>query len=398
MSAGRAGSSRRRAVVPLYYNVRSLWARRLSTVVSVVGLSLVVFVFASVLMLSHGIEEALRSGGSPDNVVLLREGATAEITSIVAREDTRIVETFPGVARSGSGRPLVVGEVVVLVALSREEGGFVNATVRGVEEGSFGLRKDVQVVEGRMPRAGTTEILIGSSLVGRFEGAFVGGEIDMARTRWPVVGRMVARGGAFESELWTDREKLARAYERTAFSSAIVGLETRDSFDAFRARIEGDRRFSLKAQREDLYWEEAASGTATFIRVLGLFVSTVFSGGAILGAMITMYAQVSARTRELAMMRAIGFRKWNVLVSILVESALLGATGGALGALAASAMSFVQIRTMNFQTFSEVRFAFEPSWAILLASFAFGVAMGTLGGILPAVRAARLPILEATRA
>lgn len=387
-----------RVVIPTYYNVRSLWNRRASTIATVLGLALVVFVFAAVLMLSNGIEEALRSGGRPDNAVLLRAGATAEISSVVERADVRILATFPEVAQSKTGDPLVVGEVVVLVALPREAGGFINATVRGVEPGSFEARPGVQIVEGRAPTPGTNEIAIGGGLVGRFKGAFVGGELELARSRWPIVGRIVADGGAFESELWTDREKLARAYERTAFSSALVALRSPGELDALEARVGLDRRFSLKVQREDRYWEEAASGTATFIRILGLFVSVVFSGGAVLGAMITMDAQVAARTRELAMMRAIGFPKRSVLLGILLESALLGAAGGVLGAAFATAMKLVQIRTLNFQTFAEVRFGFEPTAGILLGAIAFGVAMGTVGGLLPAYRASRLPILEATRA
>lgn len=389
---------RARAPVPIYYNVRSLWARRGSTLAAVVGLSLVVFVFAAVLMLSNGIEDALRSGGRAENVVLLREGAMAEISSMVERQDIRIVATYPEVAQSRAGDPLVVGEVVVLVALEREAGGFINATVRGVLDGSFEARPGVRVVEGRAPRPGTNEVAIGGGLVGRFRGAFVGGEVELASARWPIVGRIVADGGAFESELWVDREKIGRAYERTAFSSAIVALRAPDDFEALKARVEGDRRFSLKAQREDRYWEEAASGTAMFIRVLGLFVSIVFSGGAVLGAMITMFAQVAARTRELAMMRAIGFPKRSVLLGVLIESALLGAAGGVLGSLAAMAMKLVQIRTLNFQTFAEVRFGFEPTLGIVVAAFLFGLGMGVIGGVLPALRAARVPILEATRA
>lgn len=390
--------TRPRLVVPAYYNARSLWVRKGSTIAAVGGLALVVFVFAAVLMLSNGIEDALRSGGRADNAVLLREGATAEISSVVERDDARVIATFPEIAQSRTGEALVAGEVVVLVALPRPTGGFVNATVRGVQMASFEARPDVQIVEGRAPRPGTNEIVIGSGLVGRFEGAFVGGELELARARWPVVGRMVANGGAFESELWADRDKIARAYERTAFSSILVALRSRGQFDDLKARVEGDRRFSLKVEREDVYWADAASGTATFIRVLGLFVSVVFSGGAILGAMITMDAQVAARTRELAMMRAIGFPKRSVLLGVLLESALLGALGGVLGALAATAMKLVQIRTLNFQTFAEVRFGFEPTLGILGAAVAFGLAMGTIGGIIPAIRAARLPILEATRA
>lgn len=385
-------------MVPIYYNVRSLWARRMSTAVSVVGLALVVFVFAAVLMLSHGIEDALRAGGSPRNAVVLREGSQNEISSMIDRDAVRVLSTFPEVASSRDGAPLATGEVVVLIALPRAEGAFINATARGVEPSSYVIRSEVSIVEGRQPRPGTTEVAIGGGLVGRSKGAFVGGELVFAQTRWPVVGRIGAGGGVFESEIWVDRRKLADAFGRTALSSAVVRLGSASMLDDLKKRAEGDPRFLLKIEREDRYWESVASGTATFIRVLGLFVSIVFSGGAILGAMITMYAQVAARTRELAMMRAIGFSRRTVLFGILGESAILGATGGLLGAVCASLMTFVKIRTMNFQTFSEVRFGFSPTPGIILAALAFGLGMGILGGVLPALRAARLPILEAARA
>ena len=385
-------------MIPLYYHSRSLWARRLSTGLTVGGLSLVVYVFATVLMFAHGIEKALAVGGSPQNVVLLRKGATSEVASGIDRDAVRAVATLPEVARSVEGVPLAAGEVVVLVALPRD-GAFVTAPARGIVAESIEARAStVSIVEGRWPRPGSNEIALGSSLVGRVFGAFVGGELQMASQRWPIVGRFAARGSAFESEIWADRQRLGDAFDRSSWSSAIVRLTSEGRFDAFRHRLETDARFGLHTTRESAYWEGQATATASFIRALGLFATFVFSFGAVLGAMITLYAQVASRTREIGTLRALGFRQRSVLAGFLLESLLLGAAGGGLGALAALAMKWVSIRTLNFQTFSEMRFSFDPTPGILAAALAFGAFMGLAGGLLPALRAARLDILEAVRA
>ncbi|XXF78820.1 ABC transporter permease [Myxococcaceae bacterium GXIMD 01537] len=386
-------------MVPLYYNVRSLWARRLSTGLTVLGLALVVFVFAAVLMLARGIESALASGGDPANVVLLREGATSELVSSVERDAVRVLATEPGVASASTGDPLVAGERVVLVALPRDGGMEVNTTARGVGPLSFEARPTVRLIAGRKPEPGTHEVALGRALVGRTPGAALGGELRFAQQRWPVVGIFSAEGGGFESELWADAQRLGSAFGREeAYSSALVRLRSPAEVPAFIQRVQADPRFTLKAQPEPQYWADQASGLATFIRVLGLFVSFVFSVGAVLGAMVTMYAQVASRVAELGMLRAVGFRRRSVLASVIVESALLGAAGGVVGALGALAMRWVDIRTLNFQTFAEVSFGFQPTPGILLAALLFGTGMGLLGGLLPAARAARLSILTALRA
>ena len=385
-------------MIPLYYNVRSLAARRLSTGLTVLGLSLVVFVFAAVLMLSNGIESALSAGGSRQNAVLLREGALTEIGSVVPREAVAVVGNWPQVASSPEGTALAAGELLVIVALPRDGDTFANISARGVTGPSWEARPAARITEGRQPRPGSFEIALGSSLIGAGSGAEVGGELEFAGQRWPVVGRLSAGGGAFESEIWADRNRLGQAFNRPGLTSAIVRLTSPDAFPELKRRIEGDRRFELKAMREDEYWEEQASATATFIRVLGLFVAFVFSIGAVLGAMITMFAQVSARIRELGAMRAIGFARGTVLAGVVIESALLGAVGGLLGSLGATAMRFVKIETLNFATFSQISFGFAPTPGILLAALLFGLGMGVSGGILPALKAARLGILDAVRA
>lgn len=383
--------------VPVYYHWRSLWARRLSTGLTLGGLALVVFVFAAVLMLARGIEEAMAAGGSPENAVILRKGATSEVSSSLERAVVPQLGTLPEVARSVEGAPLAAGEIVLLVSLPGGRAGAA-APARGIAKESVEARPAVRLVEGRWPRPGSNEVALGSALAGAGPGAFVGGELQLANQRWPVVGRFAARGSAFESELWADRERLGEAFRRTAFNSAIVRLTSPEHFDALRWRLETDPRFGLKVERESAYWEGQAKVTAAFIRALGLFATWVFSLGAVLGAMITLYAQVASRTRELGMMRALGFRRRSALAGFLLESLALGTAGGALGSLAALAMSLVKIRTLNFQTFSQVRFGFAPTPGILAASLAFGAAMGLLGGLLPALRAARLDVLEAVRA
>lgn len=385
-------------MVPLYYNTRSLWARRLSTGLTVVGLGLVVFVFAAVLMLARGIEAALAAGGDPGNVMLLRDGADSELGSFVERDALRALSTSPEVATSVAGEPLAAGEVMVLVALPREGGNVMNTSARGISAQSFAVRPTVRIVSGRMPRPGTNEVALGESLVGSTPGAFVGGELSFAQQVWPVVGVFTAGGGAFESELWADGRRLGSAFGRDSPSSAILRLRSPSLVEGFIQRVEADPRFTLKAQAESEYWAEQATALATFIRVLGLFVSFVFSVGAILGAMITMYAQVASRIAELGMLRAVGFRRRSVLASVIAESSLLGLAGGVLGALAALAMRWVDIRTLNFQTFAEVSFGFKPTPGILLAALLFGTGMGLFGGLLPALRAARLSILDALRA
>ncbi|ATB34167.1 ABC transporter permease [Melittangium boletus] len=385
-------------MIPLYYNTRSLWARRLSTGITVLGLGLVVFVFAAVLMLANGIETALAAGGDPRNVILLNKGATSELMSDVSRDALRLVASLPQVASSATGEPLAAGELVVPVPLPHADGRESNVNIRGIGPQSFAIRPIVRLVAGRAPRTGTNELALGSSLVGRSPGARLGGELSFANQRWPVVGIFSAEGSAYESELWIDGNRLGPAFDRPVFNSIVVRTHSVPVRDAFMQAVKNDSRFTLDAKSEPQYWAEQATELATFIRVLGLFVSFIFGVGAVLGAMITMYAQVASRITELGMLRAVGFRRRSVLASVLIESAVLGTAGGVLGALGALATRWLKIRTLNIQTFTEVSFGFTPTPEIVVAALAFGALMGTLGGLLPALRAARLSILETLRA
>ncbi len=358
---------------------------------------MVVYVFAAVLMLGNGIETALSAGGNAANAVLLREGALHEIVSIIDRETVLSLSTLPELATSLKGEPLATGELVVLVALPRGDA-HANITVRGITSTSFEARPNVRIFEGRKPRPGTNEVVLGSGLVGRGPDTNIGGELSFANQQWPIVGHLSADGSAFETEIWVDSNRLANTFGRTGFSSALLRLSSPEKYEELKKTIETDSRYQqLKAYREKQYWEEQAKTTATFIRVLGLFVAFVFSVGAILGAMITMYAQVAMRVQELGILRAIGFSRKSVLGGFLVESVFLGIAGGVIGTIGAFIMRWVKINTVNFQTFSDTRFGFVPTPGILTVALLFGATMGLLGGLLPATQAARLEILEAIK-
>jgi ABC-type antimicrobial peptide transport system permease subunit len=344
-------------------------------------------------MLGNGIETALSAGGNASNAVLLQKGSLHEIVSIIDRETVLSLSTLPELATSLKGEPLLTGELVVLVALPRDKA-HANIAVRGITPMSFEARPNVRISEGRKPRSGTNEVVLGAGL----EDAYIGGELSFANQQWPIVGRLSAEGSAFETEIWVDGNRLANTFGRTGFSSALLRLSSPEKYEELKKIIENDSRFQqLKAYREKQYWEEQAKATATFIRVLGLFVTFVFSIGAILGAMITMYAQVAMRIQELGILRAIGFSRKSVLGGFLVESVFLGIAGGVIGTIGAFMMRWVKINTVNFQTFSDTRFGFVPTPGILAASLLFGVTMGALGGLLPAARAAKLEVLDAIK-
>jgi ABC-type lipoprotein release transport system permease subunit len=394
----------RRDWVPVIYNVRSLAVRKVTTLVTAVGLALVVFVFTTVLMLGAGIRTTLASTGSDANAKVVRKGSQAEIQSGVMPEHLRLLSAAPEVGPGKDGRPLATAELVVLIfaerldAQSSVDG--TNVTVRGVGPGAFELHQDVQVLPGgRLFTPGTSEIVIGKALVGRFKGMRPGESVHFARRDWKVVGVLDAKGSSYESEIWGDVDQFMDAFQRRpAFSSVTLKLRDPAALVPLEARINADPMLnSLEIKSERRYWSDQSTGEATFITFLGSFVAVIFALGAILGAMITMYAQVAARTREIGTLRALGFRRRSVLVSFVVESILLSLAAGGLGIAGASLMQLASFSTMNFTSFSEVTFRFHLTPQIMVASMAFAALMGYAGGLLPALRAARIPIVQATR-
>lgn len=386
--------------VPLSYNVRSLMVRKATTLAAAFGIALVVFVLASSLMLSRGIQQTLVSTGGKDRAIVLRKGAETELASNIDTPTAGIVVAAPG-AKRDAGRTLAVREVVVVIAQEKEgtEGQISNVQVRGVEPLSYQLRSELKIIEGRPATPGTDEAVIGSNLVGNFAGMNLGQKFDLKKNRpVTVVGVFDAGGSAFDSEVWVDVDTLRSTFGREGLaSSVLVQLESPASFDVFADAIEHDKQLGLDAFREVAYWEKQSEGTSIFITAIGVLVALFFSLGAMIGATITMYAAVSQRSREIGTLQALGFSRFAILTSFVFESIVLAVGGGIVGTLASLGMGAVRFSMMNFATWQEISFSFDPSPPILLGSLVAGAMMGFLGGLFPAIQAARMSPIEAMR-
>lgn len=385
--------------IPLSYIARNLWVRRVTTLLTAGGMALVVYVFATVLMMSEGIRATLVATGQPDNVIALRKGAGAEINSGVDRGQAAILESLPGLATDATGAPLITKEPVVLNNLpKRGTGKPSNVTVRGTSASGLQLRPQVQLVEGRMFRPGTSEIVTGRAIATGFQGAGLGETLRFAGRDWTVVGVFDAGRSGFDSEIWGDAEQMLQAFRRNAFSTVVFRLADASQFDKIKAQIEADPRMTVELKPEMQFYAEQSEALAKFISILGTALSVIFSVGAIVGAMITMFAAVASRTGEIGTLRALGFRRGAVLVAFLGESLLLSLVGGLIGLAAASLMQTVNISTTNFQTFSELAFQFKLTASIVWQTLAFALFMGFVGGFIPAWGAARMKIVDCLRA
>jgi len=385
--------------IPFSYVVRNLATRKLTTALTAGGMALVVYVFATVLMLAAGLKQTLVSTGQDDNIVVIRRASQSEVQSGVDRTQAAIVESRPEIATGDDGQKLVSKEPDVLISLpKRDSGKPSNVIIRGVTPVGITLRPQVRIVEGRMFRPGMSEIIAGRAIASGFQGAGVGETIRFASRDWIVVGVFDAGRTGFDSEVWGDAEQMLQAFRRLAFSSVIFRLADPSRYDAVKADLESDPRLTLEAKRETQFYAEQSEALAKFISYLGTTISVIFSIGAIIGAMITMYASVASRTAEIGTLRALGFSRGAILAAFLIEALLLGFVGGVVGLLAASAMQAVSISTVNFQTFAELAFSFTLTPAIVVNSLLFALLMGFVGGFLPAARAARMKIVDALRA
>lgn len=384
--------------VPLSYSLRSLFARKLTTALTAVGMALVVFVFASIAMLAEGLEATLVETGSRDNVIVVRKGAPSEVQSAITRDQAAIIESYPGVAAGGGGRMLAAKEIVVLISLrKRGTENPSNAVIRGISPASIELRPQARLVEGRMPRPGTYEIISGKAVADRFEGAGMGEKLSFAMREWTVVGVFDAGATGFSSEIWGDADSLMQAFRRPVYSSVVFRMENPGMLDSIRSAVEDDPRLNLEAWRETDFYSEQSRALSLFLRVLGATLTAIFSIGAVIGAMITMYSAVAGRVNEIGTLRALGFGRASILAAFLAESLFIGLAGGALGLAAASFLRFLSFSTLNFQTFSELAFSFTLTLRTAVLSLTVALLMGLAGGLLPALKASRMKIVDALR-
>ena len=384
--------------IPLSYSLRNLTTRRLTTALTASGMALVVFVFASILMLSAGLEKTLVDTGSDENVIITRKAANSEVQSGIDRTQAAIVESRSGIATGSQGTSLLAKELVVLISLpKRESNKPANVVIRGVSEASLALRPQVRLVEGRFPRPGSTEIMAGGNISTRFQGGGLGETVRFAMRDWTVVGVFDAGATGFNSEIWGDAIQLMQAFRRLAYSSITFRMQDPSAFDALKADMKRDPRLTVDIRRETRYYRDQSEAMAKFLRILGVSLTLIFSLGAIIGAMITMYAAVANRVAEIGTLRALGFQRISIMSAFLAESLFLGFAGGVAGLAGASLMQLITISTMNWQTFSELAFSFTLTPAIIGKSLGFSLIMGFVGGVIPAIRASRLKIVDALR-
>jgi putative ABC transport system permease protein len=389
-------------MIPISYNVRSLLVRKATTFATGFGIALVVFVLASAFMLGLGIEKTMVGAGRSDNAIVIRKGSDTEMASSIEVKALGIIAAAPGVKRSNAGRSLASPEVVLVIAqdkLGGEAGQVSNVLVRGVSEVAIEVRPEVRLIEGAPPKPGTNEVMIGKGLVGRFRGMQIGESFDLRKNRpVKVVGIFEAGGSSFESEVWADLDQARSSFGREGLASSVtVQLESASKFDAFKATMESDKQLGLETLTEAGYYEKQSNGTALFIKIMGVIIVFFLSLGGMIGALITMQAAVAQRKREIGTLRALGFSRFSILTSFLMESGVLALVGGVIGVLAALALSSVKISMMNFATWQEVVFSFDPNPALLVGAVFAGAAMGIVGGFFPALKAASVSPVEAMR-
>src|SRR5688572_12559715 len=384
------------ARIPLSYNLRSLAVRRTTTAIVTAGVAMVVFVFSSVNMLANGIERTLGRSGSPDIAIVMSKGADAELSSNVSVPHVGMITNFPQGARGDGGRPDAVAEIVGVLAIDKlGTTGQSNVQFRGVPSDVWAFRSTARIVEGRRPRPGSDEVAIGRAIRGRFRGVDLGQRFEIKKNRnVTVVGIFADGGSSFESEVWADVDTARTAFGREGLVSSVrVRLNSAGSMRAFQRAVEGNRQLSMQVVSEPKYYEKQSEGMALFIGIMGWIIAFFFSIAAMIGAMITMYAAVAHRTREIGVLRALGFSRLSILTSFLFEAMLLTLIGGIVGAAVSMLMGLVEFSMVNFASFSEMVFTFEPTVGIIVGAMIFAGVMGLLGGLFPAIRASRVKVL-----
>lgn len=386
--------------VPVSYNFRSIRARWTSTIVAILGIAGTVGVFVAMLSLARGFKATLVASGSRDNALVMRAGSSSEMMGGITLESIRVLQDGPGIARDKSGSPLLTQEVVGVMPFPLiSTGTDANVQVRGVSPNVLEIRKFVKIKQGRMFQPGLNELVVGSNAVKTYRGLTLGNKVDFAGGHWQIVGIFDAGGSAFDSEVWCDATIFNQVLQRPAniFQSATVHLASADSFQQFKDAITSDPRMNVDVWREVEYYAKQSTAMTRLITVLGGLVAAIMAIGAVFGALNTMYSAVAERGREIATMRAVGFSSWNVILSFLFEALVISFLGGILGCLVVLPLNGWTTNTMNFQTFSNLAFAFKITFDLLVMGVLFALVMGVLGGLLPAIRAAIQPVAVALR-
>jgi putative ABC transport system permease protein len=380
-------------------NFRTIPARLSSSAVAIIGIAGVVIVLVSVLSIAAGFNAAMRQSGSPQRALVMRSGADSEMTSGLQGPEVDIIKQAPGI-RLDDRSPVASAELYVVIDLPKKStNSAANVPMRGIEPRALQVRDEVSIVEGRPLEFGTTEVIVGRGASGQFAGLTLGSQIVSGQNTWDVVGIFEADGGVAETEIWCDARVLQGAYRRgNSFQTVLARLDSSETFDTFRDWLTANPQLNVQVRRETEYYAQQSRALTSLIRGLGFGIAALMGIGAVFGAILTMYTAVSTRSREIATLRALGFNAVSVVVSVLAESLALGAIGGAIGGiLAYLAFNGYQTSTINFQTFSQVAFAFKVTPELLVLGLGYALVMGLIGGLLPAVRAARLPIPTALR-
>lgn len=386
--------------IPISYNIRSVGARWTTAVVSVLGIAGTVAVFLAMLAMARGFQATLIASGSPDNVIVLRAGADSEMTSAINLEQTRIIGDAPQIARSDDGAPLISPEVVVIGAFPLATTGTdANVQIRGVHPRVLEVRPIVEIVEGRFFEPGLSELVVGVNAITTYRGFALGDSVEIGGRDWRVVGVFSTGGSAFDSEVWCDANLLNQTFGRPPgiSQSVTARLASRDEFTELKDTLTSDPRMTVDVTREQAYYAKQSQAVSMLIEALGFLVAFVMAIGAVFGALNTMYSAVAARAREIATLRALGFGGLSVVTSFVIESVLIALVGGILGCLAVLPLNGFTAGTMNWQTFSHLAFAFKVTPSLMAWGLCFAVLMGFVGGLLPAIRAARMPVAAALR-
>ena len=381
------------------FGLMSIPQRRGAVLATIFGIAGVVAVFVGVLSIGAGFRRAMAASGSPDAAIVLRSGADSEMVSGFGRPETRLIADAPGVARNAAG-PLASAELFVIIALpKRSTGTDANVPLRGVEGAAVAVRDDLKIVEGRMFEWGKNEVIVGVGAAHEFGGLAVGSTIKVGRASWPVVGVFSASGGVAESEVWTDAKVLQAAYNRgDSFQSVYVRLNSAGAFQEFKDALTSNPQLNVKVLRQSEHFAEQSTSITTLITTLGFLIAALMAVGAVFGALNTMYSAVAVRTREIATLRALGFGGGAVVIALMIESLVLALAGGAAGAgLAYAGFNNFRAATMNWQSFSQVTFAFAVTPQLLVQGIIWATLIGLIGGLFPAIRAARQPIASALR-